>query len=62
MFNEKEVFFPCPYCFETISFICEEMFGDQTYIEDCQVCCHPIEITYKTQNGEIVDVKTERAQ
>ena len=27
--------------------------GKQTYIEDCEVCCHPIEVTY-TSNDERV--------
>lgn len=62
MFNEKEVFFQCPYCFQTISFVCEELYGDQTYIEDCEVCCNPIQIMYRVEDGSIVDVKTEKAQ
>lgn len=26
----------------------------QTYIEDCEVCCNPIEITPEFQNNELV--------
>jgi hypothetical protein len=25
----------------------------QTYIEDCEVCCHPIEVRYTMQNDEV---------
>jgi hypothetical protein len=25
----------------------------QTYVEDCEVCCNPIEITCTVQNAEI---------
>lgn len=26
----------------------------QTYIEDCEVCCNPIEVTPEFQNSELV--------
>jgi len=26
----------------------------QTYIEDCEVCCKPIEITYSFEDDELV--------
>jgi hypothetical protein len=28
--------------------------GFQRYIEDCEVCCNPIEITYQAEEGVIV--------
>lgn len=40
-----EHFFQCPYCWETISMILDSSVRKQTYIEDCEVCCNPIEIT-----------------
>ena len=61
MFNEKELSFQCPYCFETITFLCEELFGNQTYIEDCEVCCAPIEISYRTRDGEIESFEVRKA-
>lgn len=61
MFNENESFFQCPYCFETISMICEELYGNQKYIEDCEVCCHPIEIEYFLEEGKVVRVEANRA-
>jgi len=27
---------------------------EQTYIEDCEVCCNPIAVTPAFQNGELV--------
>ena len=30
---------------------------NQTYVEDCEVCCHPIEIRYSTGDGEIIDLE-----
>jgi len=35
----------CPYCGEWIEILIDDSAGDQQYIEDCQVCCSPINIT-----------------
>ncbi|TQV72231.1 CPXCG motif-containing cysteine-rich protein [Aliikangiella marina] len=32
----------CPYCWETINVLVDTSDADQSYIEDCQVCCRPI--------------------
>ena len=48
-----EYFFACPYCYERISMVLDTSVGKQTYIEDCEVCCHPIEVRY-TSNDERV--------
>ena len=32
----------CPYCGETISILVDDSLPEQSYIEDCQVCCRPI--------------------
>ncbi|AIF49473.1 CPXCG motif-containing cysteine-rich protein [Dyella japonica] len=34
----------CPYCGEAIEILIDGSAGDQQYIEDCQVCCRPIDI------------------
>lgn len=62
MFSEKEVQFQCPYCFETISMVFETLYGRQSYIEDCEVCCSPIEVTYKVVEDDVVVENVERAQ
>ena len=33
----------CPYCGETIEILIDCSVSEQDYIEDCQVCCHPID-------------------
>ena len=40
----KERDIQCPYCGETITIMIDSSVPVQTYIEDCQVCCHPITI------------------
>jgi hypothetical protein len=36
--------FRCPYCGERISVLLDGSGGEQAYVEDCEVCCRPIEI------------------
>lgn len=49
-----EHFFQCPYCWEEISMLLDTSVTQQTYIEDCEVCCNPIEITPIFENTELV--------
>ena len=32
----------CPYCGESIDVLIDSSVSEQDYIEDCQVCCRPI--------------------
>jgi hypothetical protein len=50
-----EHFFQCPYCWEEISMILDPFDGRQLYVEDCEVCCNPIEIDYRFESAEIID-------
>ncbi|MFN3597189.1 MAG: CPXCG motif-containing cysteine-rich protein [Rubricoccaceae bacterium] len=45
MLRETEHFFGCPYCGAEISMLLDLSAGSQTYIEDCEVCCNPIEVS-----------------
>lgn len=33
--------------------------GRQTYIEDCEVCCRPLRITYDAAGGELLGFEAE---
>lgn len=49
-----EYFFTCPYCWEQVSMVLDTSVRRQTYIEDCEVCCNPIEVRYAVdQEGSI---------
>jgi transcription elongation factor Elf1 len=50
-----EYFFACPYCSEEISMVLDTSVARQTYIEDCEVCCRPIEVRYTVENDEVSD-------
>ncbi len=51
----------CPYCGEVITLFVDESAGDQDYIEDCQVCCRPIEIAMRIdeEGAAIVHVRSQ---
>lgn len=53
-YAEAEYFFICPYCWQQISMMLDPSVKQQSYIEDCEVCCNPIEISYTIQEGQIV--------
>ena len=38
----EEIDIQCPYCWETIGILVDCSIEQQSYIEDCQVCCRPI--------------------
>ena len=49
----EEHFFQCPYCWEEISMLLDVSVRHQKYIEDCEVCCNPIEADVAFENGEL---------
>ena len=49
-----EHFFQCPYCWEDISMLLDPSIST-TYIEDCEVCCNPIEITVAFDDGVLTE-------
>ena len=34
----------CPYCGERITLMADDSVEEQRYIEDCEVCCRPMEV------------------
>jgi len=34
--------------------------SEQRYVEDCEVCCRPIEISYRTDAAEITEFRALR--
>jgi transcription elongation factor Elf1 len=55
----RKQFFTCPHCGERISMLLDLSAGYQRYIEDCEVCCSPIEISYQTEEGALVSFRSE---
>lgn len=56
---QQEHFFNCPYCNAEISVILDVSVQQQTYIEDCEVCCNPISINYKLEGETLIEFNAE---
>lgn len=41
----------CPYCGEAILIRLDLSAGAQSYVEDCQVCCQPIQVDVQVDEG-----------
>lgn len=57
---EDAVQIRCPWCGESFfTFVDPSQFG-QRYIEDCQVCCRPIEMSFMQDEFGGISVTTDR--
>ena len=60
--SDTEILIACPYCFQETAVCLGSPEGIDFMVEDCQVCCNPIEIKISTDSyGEITDLKAEKA-
>lgn len=59
LLQEKNI--GCPYCGESITILVDGSVGDQQYIEDCQVCCRPMQVSYETDGGYLTGLRVDCA-
>ncbi|WP_435102966.1 CPXCG motif-containing cysteine-rich protein [Arhodomonas sp. AD133] len=55
----EEVTVHCPYCGEPFTTLVDWSGGAQHYVEDCQICCQPIEFRLQPDpegDGDTVSV------
>lgn len=51
----------CPYCGESFETSLDVSQGDQSYIEDCYICCRPIQFYLQVDSsGDVADVRVSR--
>jgi hypothetical protein len=51
----------CPYCGERFDTLVDSTTGATTYIEDCQICCQPIEFELRVDShGAFVGLSVRR--
>jgi transcription elongation factor Elf1 len=49
----------CPYCGESFETQADLSAGSQQYVEDCAVCCRPIEVSVRVgDDDELIGVET----
>ena len=51
----------CPFCAESMTVLVDASAGGQSYIEDCQVCCQPMQISFAVDDGEVLDLRVDCA-
>ncbi len=52
--DQHEQFFNCPHCAQKISMLIDLSVPTQNYVEDCEICCRPIEISYQVDNDDVI--------
>jgi hypothetical protein len=52
----------CPHCWETIELTLDLSVAEQSYFEDCPVCCRPMVVSYCASDGELADLHVEGAE
>jgi Cysteine-rich CPXCG len=58
---EKFVAVQCPYCGERLETRVDLTAGEREYIEDCEVCCRPIEFAIELEDsGALHAVRVQR--
>jgi hypothetical protein len=61
--QETEIEVECPYCGESFTILADPSQSQQSYVEDCFVCCRPIQftITADPESGEVLGVEADRS-
>ncbi|WP_418637042.1 CPXCG motif-containing cysteine-rich protein [Winogradskyella sp.] len=57
-----EHFFQCPYCWEQISMLIDVSQKHQKYIEDCEICCNPIQVLVVVERQDIISFLAENIE
>ncbi|MGB1109286.1 MAG: CPXCG motif-containing cysteine-rich protein [Gammaproteobacteria bacterium] len=50
----------CPYCGESFETLVDDSAGEQNYIEDCVVCCRPIEFRLNLAADGTLNLEVKR--
>jgi len=58
----EEYFHQCPYCWESVSILVDISQSHQNYIEDCEVCCNPIEFKIQCSAQTILHFEAQNIE
>jgi transcription elongation factor Elf1 len=61
-FEQVEHFFSCPYCNADISVLIDPSVRNQEYVEDCEVCCNPIEFSVQSDGENLQYFNAKRLE
>lgn len=59
MHSLESVHASCPYCGEAIQVLIDCSIESQEYIEDCFVCCRPIEFSCEVESDGSINLVTK---
>jgi hypothetical protein len=43
----------CPYCGEPVELMVDETAGSASYVEDCPVCCRPMQVDVEVDGDQV---------
>ena len=49
-----EHYFDCPHCWENQLKMIDPYVSDQSFIEDCEVCCNPLEFKVEIHDNNLI--------
>ena len=50
----------CPYCGEPLALTVDVSAGDQSYVEDCAVCCRPMVVAVRIDGADDIAIAVRR--
>lgn len=60
MLHLIETSIDCPYCGERLAILVEPYIEQQSYVEDCQVCCSPILLDVQVEGDVLLSITAQR--
>lgn len=59
----EEAYFVCPHCWERVSILVDiSLDGNFHFVEDCEVCCNPLDFSVSVRDGRVHGIEAEPAQ
>ncbi len=55
-----EVGVQCPYCWERFTLLIDGSVDQQEYVEDCEICCRPIDFSIVVDEDERARVEARQ--
>lgn len=51
----------CPHCAQSMEVVLDLSAGSQSYVEDCQICCQPMQICFEVDDDQLQGLQVDRA-
>ncbi len=59
--RQEEIFFSCPSCWQRVSILVDLSAGTQEFVEDCEVCCRPLNFRCELADGTMAELAVSDA-